>query len=525
MDYKGPIEAVLSTDLRSEPYNFSLWDLYTGTQLIVFKGNKNSPVPRCLQLIDNNYFITANDNVLQVWSIFNRKCQDQKLFLPKRPSSLCVSPCANYLVAGISEAIYVWQLRSGNLLAHSQRHYQTVSVVKMNQEGTFLLSGGEDGLVLVWPFADLISNTFNTGALNMKQTNRTIGPNEPKFSWQHHSGPVTDIHVTNGGLCVTVSTDMTVNLYNIIDGKRLYNVIIPSPLWSVVMDKNETRVFVGSQDGNIYELPVSSMSSSSINFPSDHDFMDQHDRPTFTGHGGKIIELIVSIDGSRLVSASHDSTCKVWDISQRKLLQDIRHQAPLANLQSLLIPDGFALSSMTQVQKTPPLSLKALKRNLYKHPRETTITDEDIFEEVSTTLVHIKNKYAQHKVDKLVSSMAKSRGIESCRIEHFDDGPGSNSLAVTDQTNDGDQVNRLKRNMKDLYFLAAKKVFEDAANESLQPYREIVDEIVQENGISDVKKKRSRRREKRTLSQRDADNSDRKKKRITRKTIIVDDLD
>lgn len=524
MNYKGPIEAVLSTDLRSEPYNFSLWDLYTGTQLIVFKGNKNSPVPRCLQVIDNNHFITANDNVLQVWSIFNRKCQDQKLFLPKRPSSLCVSPCANYIIVGLSEAIYVWQLHSGNLLAHTQRHYQNVSVLKMNQEGTFLLSGGEDGLALVWPFADLISNTFNTGALNMKKTNRTVGANEPKFSWQHHSGPVTDIHITNGGLSVTVSTDMTANIYNIIDGKRLYNVIFPSPLWSVVINKNETVVFMGSQDGSIFELPISSVRSSSTHFSANHDSSDQHNTPMFTGHGGKIIELIVSIDGSRLVSASHDSSCKVWDIKQRKLLQDIRHQAPLANLKSLLIPDGLALSSMMQAQTTPPLSLKALKRNLYKNPRETTVTDEDIFEEGVTTLVHIKNKYDRYKVDELVCRETEIKPTDSNSVGR-DQNSRNSSETFVNQSEKAEKLNKLKTYMRDLYFLSARKVFQDAAHESLQPYRELVEEIVQEEGMSGSQDIYTRKRGKKSLRYSVSDDSVRKKKRIIRKTVVVDNLD
>lgn len=507
MDYKGPIEAVLSTDLRSEPYNFSLWDLYTGTQLIVFKGNKNSPIPRCLQLIDNNHFISVNDNVLQVWSIFSRKCQDQKLFLPKRPSSICISPCANYLVAGISEAIYIWQLRSGNLLAHTQRHYQTVSVLKMNQEGTFLISGGEDGIVLVWPFADLISNTHNTGSLNVKPNSRTIGLNEPKFTWQHHSGPVTDLHITNGGLCITVSTDMTANLYTFVDGKRLYNVILPSPLWSVVMDKNETKAFMGGQDGIIYELHVSSMGSTPTNAPtSDLDSIsDNRSKPMFTGHSGKIVNLIISIDGSRLVSASHDSSCKVWNVKQRKLLQDIKHQAPLANLQSLLIPDGLALSSLVQAKTAPPLFLKALKRNLYKPPREATITDQDMFEEGSTTLVHIKNKSDHFRVDEIVCNVTKTSSIEL----------GQNKPM------DIDELRKLKTKIKELYLLSAKKVFQDAANECLKPYEKLFDQNIIENGTSEVKEKSTKKRSSKPL----ANGVDKpcKRKKITRRTITVDD--
>lgn len=494
MDYNGPIEAVLSTDLRGEPYNFALWDMYTGTQLVMFKGNKNNPVPNCLQLIDNNYFITASDNVLQIWSIFNRKCQDQKLFLPKRPSSLCVSPCGNYVVAGISEAIYVWQLHSGDLVAHTQRHYQAVSVLKMNQEGTFLISAGEDGLVLVWPFADLISKTCNTVGLNLKQTNRSINKNEPRFTWQHHSGHVTDIHITNSNLCVTVSVDMTVNIYAYVSGKRLYNVLLPSPLWSVVMDKNETRVFLGGQDGNVYEMLVSPISASFAKL-GDGSNGKQYSEPVFKGHKGKIISLIVSADGSRLVSASHDSSCKIWDIRHKKLLQDIKHQAPLANMISLLVPDGLALSSMTLTK--PPLSVKPLKRALSKRPRETTLTSEDLFEEASTTVVYVKNKYDLLDLEETHMKVSSNQVHEINGIE---------TPAIEPSSSDQNQVQFLKKKIRDLYLLSAEKIFRDSAEECLRPYKEDVEITCEEPGRSAKKRQKLNNKNTPKLKRKHKDN-------------------
>lgn len=478
MDYKGPIEVALSTDLRGEPYNFALWDIYTGAQLIAFKGTKSSPLAKCLQLIDNNYFITANDNVLHIWSIFNRKAQEQKLFLPSRPSSLCVSPCGQYLIAGISESIYIWHVKSGNLLTHAQRHYQPICVLKMNHDGTILFSAGEDGMVLVWPFADLLAATHNTCSLNQSNNSREIGANEPRFTWQHHSAPITDLHATNSGRCVTVSVDQTLNIYSFTDGKRLFSIMMPSPLHSVVMDKNETSIYLGGLDGKIYEVAVTSLSLSLINSKNQ---VGQETKPTFVGHQGKVVSLVVSSDSTRLISASQDSSCKIWDIRQKKLLQDIKHQAPLANLKTLFVPDGFAIATMSKTQQRPPLTYKPLKRSFTKVPQDSAISKDDIFDESSTILVYIRNKSNLWLKPKPEDSDYSSTGYDqNCydnlgherrqAAKHLLASEAQNGNSRSDQT----MVQSLKRKIQELYTYSAEKIFKDAAHDSyLSSYKDL----------------------------------------------------
>lgn len=487
-NYEGPLEAALSTDLRGPPHNFSLWDIHTGTQLVVFKGSKSNPLPKCLHFVDNDYFITATDNLIHIWSIFNRKCQTQKLFLPGRPSTLCISPCGNYIIVGIAEMIYVWQIYSGNLLAHVQRHYQTVSVLKMNRDGTLLFSAGEDGTVLVWSFADLISATHNTSALNPHTGNGvTRGVNEPTHTWQHHSAQVTDLFITNSGLCLTVSTDKTLNLYSYLTGKRLACVALPSSLWSVSMNKNETRAFVGGHTGDIYEIVVSSLSLSEVNHQKSIG-EEESKRPIFVGHTDKVVELFVSLDGSRLVSSSKDSTCKVWNIYDRKLLHNIKHQAPLANLKSIVLPEAFALSSLTQSKVKPPMSVKPLKRNVYKIPRDSSLLSTELFDEGATTIINLKNKTDIMKVEALsnklsidslrnLSQPVAARDLVVSRLPSASSTQNSAVDSAEEDTNSANITN-LKQKFRDLYLLAAEHVFKDAAKESLQPYKGLAEEII-----------------------------------------------
>lgn len=460
MDFQGPIEVALSSDLRGAPYSFSLWDIHTGAQLVSFKGNKNNPISGCIQLINNDYFITAIDNVVQIWSIYNKKSQDQKLFLPGRPSSLAVSPCGNYLIVGISEMIYIWQFCSGNMLAHTQRHYQTVTKLKLNQDGTFLFSGAEDGMVLVWPFGDLISNTHSTGAMKLNKSKSDAGVNEPRFTWQHHSAKITDIHITNGGRCLTTSIDKTVNIYSYASGERLHCVSNwPSPIWSVVMNKNETIAFLGGQDGSVYRLAVSSLGLMRTT-SADEEADDSSREPILKGHKDRITHLQLSMDGSNLISGSLDSTCKIWDIYQGKMIRDIKHQAPIANLVTMLIPHEFSLTSMTQSQTKPPLVVKQLKRNIYKAPRDSSVAREDLFDESSTTLLYLKNS---HEVNVREDDQSERKRL----AQTYND--VANTKSHKDEVSNKSEVQELKAKLKELYALSTEKIFKDVANEALRP--------------------------------------------------------
>lgn len=456
MQHEGPIEAAISTDLRGEPYNFSVWDTYSGAQLVVFKGIKSPVISKCLQLIDNNYFVTANDNIVYTWSLFNKKCQDQKLFLPGRPSCLCISPCGNYLIAGINETMSIWNFNTGNLMASVQKHYQNISAIKMSNDGSFVITAGEDGVVHVWCFADLICKTSNTTMMKANASEQINGKsgviNEPLYSWANHDAQVTDLYVTASGLTLTTSVDKTVNIYDLLTGKRLSCVMLPSELWSVVMNKNETQVFVGGHDGDIYEIVISSIGMSLLN-------SSQEDKtPIFKGHTNKVNLLKISLDGSRLISGSSDNSCKTWNIQHKKMLQDINHQGSLANLSLLFVPDALAIKSMTATK--PPRLCRQLKRNEFKLTNKQ-ISFEDIFDDAI---------YVKHR-----QKVWQEEQLPLCTSE-------TEIKILTPAKESQSNVDILKEKLKSLYKFAADKIFKDAADEALRPFN--FKNIAENHGIT-----------------------------------------
>lgn len=380
MDQVSPIEAAIITD--QDGLKFSIYDIHTGTSIVNFQ-NQEPINANCLHVINNLHFISAHANKLHIWSIFNRRCQDQKLFLPGKPTCLTFSPCGSYLVVGISENIYVWQIHSGYLMSCMSAHYQTISMLKYNREGTLIFSASQDGSVMVWSAADLIAKTNNVGPLNQKNSQHNINSKGLRFIWQHHTSAVTGLEVSYGGICVSVSLDSSANIYNYNDGKRLANVVFPTPIHSIVMNKNETMCFVGGQDGNIYQLAISSLSVT-------QDRSSSGQSPSFVGHRGMVTVLRLSFDGTKLISGSCDNTCKFWDIPRNKLIREVLFKSPISNLITILVPEGLSLTTMTET-KVQLFQAKPLTRNVYNHPSETTVSADSFLEDCSTTIIRKRN--------------------------------------------------------------------------------------------------------------------------------------
>lgn len=412
MDDQGPIEVAISSDLRGAPYLFTLWDIYTGAQLAVYKGIDNNPIKSCIQMINSEYFIVAVDKVLQIRSIYNQKIQDDKLILPGRPSSLSVSPCGNYLVVGIAETLFVWQLCSGYLLAQSQHHVGTIRLIKFSQDGTFLFTGGEDGFVLVWHFGDLISANISKSDI------------DPRHRFQDHASMITGMHITNSGLCITSSTDKSINIYSYMDGIRHFHISnLGTPICSIIMNLNETELYIGGEDGKIYTLSMTSIRSP----------------PTIlSGHKDKVTNLSLSLDGSLLISGSADSTCKIWDLCAGKMIRDVRHQAPIANLVTTLIPKAFAITSISQSSTKQPLVLSRLRRELYRPSKDLSVESSLLFDDSAGAIFQIRNKRHTYK---------------------------ENDKETKSSHNSADQatIAELKAKLKELYVMSSEKIFEDAA--------------------------------------------------------------
>ena len=49
--------------------------------------------------------------------------------------------------------VLIFQIATGHLMASASRHYQNITVLRFVDDGSHLVSGGYDNLVIVWRVA------------------------------------------------------------------------------------------------------------------------------------------------------------------------------------------------------------------------------------------------------------------------------------------------------------------------------------------------------------------------------------
>ncbi|XP_055713449.1 WD repeat-containing protein 18 [Phlebotomus papatasi] len=319
------MEIAITCDLSGALFTCCVWDAKTGNHLMVYRGG-GAVNPRCLGLLDNKFLITsdAHKPLLHIWPINSQEQVKNKRFvMPGCVSALAVSPDGCFIVASVAEVVYVWHFLTGKMVASLGRHFQSITVIKFHQNGSHFVTGGQDGMVLVWQLAQCVDLDRSV----------TI---EPLYKFTHHSLPVQDVHVgvgASGTLIYSVSMDRTCKVYDFSSGNLVMDLVFQESLTAITVDKAESRAVVGTVEGPIYEVKLNSPPRSR------EIHMDSNDvRSVFMGHTGSVTCLSISLDGVTLLSGGEDTNVCVWHIPTKQLIRIISHKAAVTNAFFTLTP-------------------------------------------------------------------------------------------------------------------------------------------------------------------------------------------
>ncbi|KAF5909961.1 WD repeat-containing protein 18, partial [Clarias magur] len=269
----------------------------------------------------------------------------QKIVCPGIVTCLTASPDGLYLLAGIAEAIYLWEVSTGNLLVILNRHYQDLSCLRFTDDSSHFVSGGKDNLALVWNLASVV------------QLDSSRTP-EPRHVLSRHTLPITDVHCGLMGAqarVATASLDQTVKLWEISSGELLLSVLFDVSIMSVTLDPCEYFLFCGGSDGNIFQVSLCSTALS-----RDKTFQsDGEGNQVFKGHRNLVTCLSVSMDGTLLLSGSHDETVRMWDVQSKQCIRCINHKGQVTN--AAIVP---APGNMFLPDSRPGIPLPRFSRHL-----------------------------------------------------------------------------------------------------------------------------------------------------------------
>ncbi|KFW84585.1 WD repeat-containing protein 18, partial [Manacus vitellinus] len=250
----------------------------------------------------------------------------QKIICPGPVTCLTASPNGLYILAGVAESIYLWEVSNGNLLAILNRHYQDLTCLCFTDDSSHFLSGAKDCLALVW-------NLYNVLQAEPSQIP------DPRHVWSRHSLPITALCCGFGGplaRAATASLDQTAKLWEISSGELLLSVLFDVGIMAVTLDLSEYHMFCGGMDGSIFQVDLCA-------WPVQRDRTFQTERENgkvFKGHRNQVTCLSVSTDGSLLLSGSHDETVRLWDIQSKQCLKTMNHKGRNVLISRILAARG-----------------------------------------------------------------------------------------------------------------------------------------------------------------------------------------
>ncbi|XP_057397286.1 WD repeat-containing protein 18 isoform X2 [Balaenoptera acutorostrata] len=356
----APMEVAVCTDSAAQLWSCVVWELHSGANLLTYRGGQAGP--RGLALLNGEYLLAAQlgKNYISAWELQRKDQLQQKIMCPGPVTCLTTSPNGLYVLAGIAESIYLWEVSTGNLLVILSRHYQDVSCLQFTGDSSHFVSGGKDCLVLAWSLCSVLQ----------ADPSRTPGP---RHVWSRHTLPITDLHCGFGGPLARVATaslDQTVKLWEISSGELLLSVLFDVSIMAVTMDLAEHHMFCGGSDGSIFQVDLCTWPGQ-----REKSFQPEQDHgKVFRGHRNQVTCLSVSTDGSVLLSGSHDETVRLWDVQSQQCLRTVALKGPVTNACIMLAPISMLSSDFRPSLPLPHFNKHLLGTEHGDEPRHGALT-------------------------------------------------------------------------------------------------------------------------------------------------------
>ncbi len=212
--------------------------------------------------------------------------------------ALAFTPDGRHLVSGSYDStVRVWDVASRRLVRTIPANHNSVTSVALDPGGGWIASGGRDNLVRLWD--------LETGA--------------PRGVLRGHTDWVYAVAVSpDGRQVVSGSRDRTVRLWDVETGKVLWTFRGHKGVISSVAMTPDGEYVVSGSGGD--RNAVVTGGDGTVRVWNARTGAAVHE---LRGHKDGVSALAVTVNGTRVVSASYDGTCKLWDVVRGRLLRDL----------------------------------------------------------------------------------------------------------------------------------------------------------------------------------------------------------
>ncbi len=305
-----------------------IWDTQSGIILRILQepvGTINS-----IATYNNKIYTASTNKRIRRWNA--NLSPDQKIIndLIGKPVSVAITPENQYFAVGFTSGmLQLYELSTFKLLWQQQAHQKRITRLAFNSKGNILVSASFDRTAKLWQIETDKS---------LKQQKVFLG----------HKKAIYSISISpNDKYLATAGFDGQIGLFD-MEGKLkayFYKAAHKGRIFSVRFNNKSTKLLSGGADNymRLWKLyddkPLKSINEKrlviDVNFsPNDKlianvgqgHLINLYDADTFTkikkqlmGHTDSITRVIFSPDNKQLITASQDSTVRVWDLSDNSI--------------------------------------------------------------------------------------------------------------------------------------------------------------------------------------------------------------
>jgi WD40 repeat protein len=273
-----------------------VWALTQQTQEAFTTGYSMSATANVVFTLDCWFMAVTkyDDGAARVWKLLPGA--PPELLVIARPAdgsykAAAFSPDGCTVVFGAEDGIHVWDTATGTQRTTINGHSDDVMALTFSRDGQFLVSGSEDGTILVWNF--------------------TAGAQQPDYILNGHSGWVNSVAFSpDAKLVVSTSENGTIQVWS----------GAPSADQSVMEGHADlVRTIAFSHDGR--HIASGSVDSTIRVW----DAATGRQKHILEGHESWINCAVFSPDSQTIASSSGDKTVRLWDVATGTQVHAVLH--------------------------------------------------------------------------------------------------------------------------------------------------------------------------------------------------------
>ncbi|CAK8561344.1 unnamed protein product [Lathyrus sativus] len=251
----------------------------------------------------------------------------QNIPLPEPIIPLTTSSNGDFLFAGgVSGSIHSMPLQSRDIITSFTPYSKPVSSLHLSNDGSLLISGYNDGTIVVIPSFMLLDGSSSCSDPILHK-------------WKAHSDSVTSFNTGIGiHTCtfVSCSMDCTCKFWSLSNEITLIRTLtFPCSISGFVMDSTESGFYAAGLDGFIYKGLMKVGSIKMLEKGKGYELVNWGSKTK--NHDGSIVSLVLVNKGRNLVSASKNGSVWMWDVEEGEVIMILGNAQILGSISDMIV--------------------------------------------------------------------------------------------------------------------------------------------------------------------------------------------